>query len=64
MSCNGMRSARYPTELGPARPAARFLCGLSSPALTRAKLTRHPLFGALAERRFPDVLAWCGEGPP
>jgi ATP-dependent DNA helicase RecQ len=56
--------ASHAAELGAARQAARFLCGLSSPALTRAKLTRHPLFGALAERRFPDVLAWCGEGPP
>ena len=54
--------AGYPAELGPARPAARFLCGLSSPALIRAKLTRHPAFGALAERRFPDVLAWCSNG--
>jgi ATP-dependent DNA helicase RecQ len=54
--------AGYPAELGSVRSAARFLCGLSSPALTRAKLTRHPAFGALAERRFPDVLAWCAEG--
>ncbi|HEY8742869.1 MAG TPA: C-terminal helicase domain-containing protein, partial [Chloroflexota bacterium] len=52
----------HPTELGPARSAARFLCGLSSPALTRSKLTRHPSFGLLAERRFPDVLAWCANG--
>jgi len=35
------------------------LCGLSSPALTRAKLSRHRLFGALEERPFQEVLAWC-----
>jgi ATP-dependent DNA helicase RecQ len=49
----------HPEALGDARQQARFLCGLSSPAATRAKLTRHPLFGALADHRFADVLAWC-----
>jgi ATP-dependent DNA helicase RecQ len=49
----------HPEALGLARQRARFLCGLSSPATTRAKLTRHPLFGVLAEHRFADVLAWC-----
>lgn len=57
-----LRTSRS-AELAESRPAARFLCGLSSPTLTRAKLSRHPLFGALAERRFPEVLAWCAEGP-
>jgi ATP-dependent DNA helicase RecQ len=52
----------HPAELGAPRQAARFLCGLSSPALTRSKLTRHPSFGVLAERRFPDVLTWCADG--
>ena len=33
--------------------------GITSPATTSAKLTRQPLFGALADRRFPDALAWC-----
>ena len=37
------------------RPLTRFLCGLSSPALTKAKLTRHPLFGAFADAPFADV---------
>jgi len=45
--------------LGHARQAARFLCGLSSPALSRAKLTRHALFGAWEMYPFADVLAWC-----
>jgi len=45
--------------LGESRQAARFLCGLNSPALTKQKLTRHNLFGTFEERRFADVLAWC-----
>ena len=43
------------------RQAARFLCGLTSPALTRAKVTRHAIFGALEDRPFRDVLAWCAQ---
>jgi hypothetical protein len=46
----------HPAALGTPRQRARFLCGLSSPATTKAKLTRHALFGALAEQRFADVL--------
>jgi ATP-dependent DNA helicase RecQ len=42
------------------RPAARFLCGLGSPGLIRAKLTKHPLFGTLESVPFGCVLAWCG----
>jgi hypothetical protein len=38
---------------------ARFLASITSPATSRAKLTRDPLFGSLADRRFSDVLAWC-----
>jgi ATP-dependent DNA helicase RecQ len=48
----------FPEALGEPRQAARFLCGLSSPALTCAKLSRHELFGALEERRFQEVLDW------
>lgn len=51
--------AAHPAALGHARQAARFLCGLSSPALSRAKLTRHALFGAWETYPFADVLAWC-----
>jgi ATP-dependent DNA helicase RecQ len=50
-------TAEHPTALGTPRQRARFLCGLSSPATTKAKLSRHALFGALAEHRFADVLA-------
>ncbi len=52
----------HPNSLGEPRQAARFLCGLTSPALTRAKLSRHPLFGALEDRSFREVLEWCERG--
>ena len=51
--------AQHPDALGQARQCARFLCGLTSPAVSRAKLTRHELFGALENYRFGEVLAWC-----
>ena len=58
-----VRSLR--SELGPGqrealaapRQVARFLCGLASPSASRAKLSRHPLFGALAAVPFQKVLA-------
>jgi ATP-dependent DNA helicase RecQ len=43
--------------LSASRPFARFLVGLRSPALTRAKLHRHELFGVLDAVAFPVVLA-------
>jgi ATP-dependent DNA helicase RecQ len=46
----------HPQALGEARQLARFLCGLTSPATSRARLSRHALFGVLAERRFACVL--------
>ncbi len=55
---SSLRTA-HPDALGHARQAARFLCGLSSPALSRAKLTRHALFGIWETYPFADVLAWC-----
>jgi ATP-dependent DNA helicase RecQ len=58
---DGLRALReaHPDALGLPRQRARFLCGLTSPATTRSRLGRGALFGALAERRFADVLAWC-----
>ncbi len=47
------RRARLP------RQQARFLAGITSPATSRAKLTKDPLFGSLSDRRFADVLACC-----
>ncbi len=42
------------------RVLARFVCGITSPSLNRAKLTKHALFGVLSETPFASVLAWCG----
>lgn len=39
------------------RQLARFLCGLTSPAATRARLSRHDHFGMLDRVPFQDVLA-------
>ena len=50
--------AAHPDALGSPRQRARFLCGITSPATTKAKLTRDDLFGSLNDRRFADVLAW------
>jgi len=49
--------SEHPAALALPRQQARFLCGLTSPATTRAKLSRHALYGSLAEHRFEDVLA-------
>ena len=46
----------HPGALGDPRQRARFLCGLGSPGLSAAKLTRHRRFGALAEVPFARVL--------
>ncbi len=49
----------HPQALGTSRQLARFLCGLTSPALTKAKLSRNKLFGALEDRPFAKVLEAC-----
>ena len=38
-----------------ARALARFACGITSPRLTQTRLSRHPLFGCLANVRFEEV---------
>ncbi len=38
------------------RQIARFLCGITSPATTRDRLTRHDLFGLLSEHPFQSIL--------
>ena len=38
------------------RRLARFLCGVSSPQLTRARLSSNPLFGSLSHIPYRDVL--------
>jgi ATP-dependent DNA helicase RecQ len=45
--------------LGHPRQQARFLSGLTSPAFTRTKLSRHALFGICEGYRFAQVLEWC-----
>jgi ATP-dependent DNA helicase RecQ len=54
-----VRSLRSLGEAALATPrqVARFLCGLASPSASRAKLTRHPMFGALGNVPFQKVLA-------
>jgi ATP-dependent DNA helicase RecQ len=42
--------------LGDDRALARFLCGLTSPRVSRARLGSHPLFGSLGLVPFSDVL--------
>ena len=47
-----------PEALTEPRQVARFACGLSSPALTRHKLSRHSLFGVWESVPFATVLEW------
>jgi superfamily II DNA/RNA helicase len=47
---DGHASLRAPRAL------ARFLCGITSPAITRDRLTRHDAFGLLSDMAFHDVL--------
>ena len=47
---------QYAAELRNPRSLARFLCGVSSPHLVRAKLQKHPLFGVMSHVPFPVVL--------
>jgi ATP-dependent DNA helicase RecQ len=50
----------YPDRFTTARDRARFLCGLSSPAFVRAKLSRHASFGVCDRVPFADVLRQVG----
>jgi ATP-dependent DNA helicase RecQ len=49
----------HPVALRGPREVARFVCGMTTPGLSRARLTRHLLFGAVEDRPFAEVLAWC-----
>ncbi len=42
--------------LSPPRALARFLCGITSPKISRAKLSAHKYFGLMARVRFHQVL--------
>ena len=48
--------AEHPEVLAHPQTIARLLCGVTSPYLTKAKLSSHALFGAAAHVRFPDVV--------
>ena len=48
-------------SLGSPRQLARFLCGLKSPATTRAKLGNHSAFGRLGSTPFQEVLRFVAE---
>ncbi len=56
--------AEQPAVLADPRAAARFLCGLPSPRISRARLGSHALFGAFASSPFPRVLAAMAGAPP
>ena len=65
---NARALRRQQPALASPRALARFLSGLSSPRLGRARLGSHPLFGSLAELPFAQILARLeaaekGEGP-
>ncbi len=48
---------RHPQQLATARQQARFLCGLTTPSLTRSKLTRDAHFGVCASVPFSVVVS-------
>ena len=52
-------TAEHAAVFAEPRALARFLCGLTSPALTAARLTRHELFGSMETADFREVLAWA-----
>ncbi len=52
----------HPQPLGHPRQLARFLCGISSPATTRAKLRKHARFGYCESVPFLEVLRWIQDG--
>ncbi len=52
---------KFPEALQNRRQAARFLCGISSPMLIKAKLTREALFGSCRELPFARIIEWIQE---
>ncbi|WYD80173.1 MAG: RecQ family ATP-dependent DNA helicase [Candidatus Electrothrix gigas] len=50
--------SEYPQALASPRQVTRLLCGLSSPRLTRNKLSKHALFGRLEQYPFAAVMDW------
>jgi ATP-dependent DNA helicase RecQ len=56
-------AANQPDLLGKTRQQARFLCGLNSPALFSARLTRHDFYGCCSRIPFRKVLELLEQGP-
>lgn len=56
-ACINQLAQEHPDLFVSARDRARFLCGLSSPSLVRARLTRDGHFGSLDDVPFADVLS-------
>ena len=48
--------AEHPAALNAPRAIARFLCGIRSPALTRARLTSHASFGVCERIPFDSIM--------
>ena len=46
-------------ELAHPRQMARFLCGMSSPASSKSRLTRDPIYGSMSHIPFMEVLKKC-----
>ncbi|MBL9115585.1 MAG: RecQ family ATP-dependent DNA helicase [Verrucomicrobiaceae bacterium] len=55
---SSLRAAGHASLRAP-RQLARFLCGISSPATSRDRLTRHDCFGMLSGHPFQEVLDQC-----
>ena len=49
---------QHPQALETPRQITRFLCGLSSPMLTKNKLTRDELFGRIKHSSFARIIEW------
>jgi ATP-dependent DNA helicase RecQ len=55
-----LRAEKHPALATP-RQLARFLCGITSPATTKARLTKDPRFGRLAHCRFAAIAKAAAE---
>jgi ATP-dependent DNA helicase RecQ len=53
-------AGEFPDRFTSPRDRARFLCGLSSPSMVRARLTRDPSFGICQDLPFAEVLKQLG----
>lgn len=53
--------AQHPGLLAGSRAMARFLCGLTGPAFSKARVMRDPSFGSLANYRFAKVLEFIDQ---